>query len=304
MKYSIIFLFCILIPGGAFTQVSINNDNSTPDNSAMLDVKSTNKGILIPRMTQTEIETITSPANGLVVFCSTRDKFFVFLLSQNKWKEMAYGPSNIYPGGGFYCGDPLTITHLSTGGVAPVDKTVTYGTVTNIPGEISKCWITSNLGADHQATSIDDATEASAGWYWQFNHKQGYKHDGTSITPNNTWIFNIDENIEWQAINDPCTLELGSIWRIPTYTELNNLDNIGGWNNWNGPWSSALKMHGAGYIQSDDVLLYNRGSGGYYWVSTQINATLAWDLYFNSGASEMGNNIGKAYGFSLRCVRD
>ncbi len=77
------------------------------------------------------------------------------------------------------CGSSLTINHVA-GVVAPVTKTVTYGTVTNIPGETSKCWITSNLGADHQATAINDATEASAGWYWQFNRKQGYKHDGTT----------------------------------------------------------------------------------------------------------------------------
>ena len=32
-------------------------------------------------------------------------------------------------------------------------KTVAYGTVTNIPGEPSKCWITSNLGSDHRGNS-------------------------------------------------------------------------------------------------------------------------------------------------------
>ena len=31
-------------------QVSINTDNSLPHNSAMLDVSSTSKGILIPRL--------------------------------------------------------------------------------------------------------------------------------------------------------------------------------------------------------------------------------------------------------------
>ena len=58
------------------------------------------------------------------------------------------------------CGCSITINHVA-GSVAPVTKTVTYGTVTNIPGETSKCWITSNLGADHQATAKDDATEVS-----------------------------------------------------------------------------------------------------------------------------------------------
>jgi antitoxin component YwqK of YwqJK toxin-antitoxin module len=50
----------------------------------------------------------------------------------------------------FNCGSPITINHKA-GTVAPVTKTVTYGTVTNIPGELTKCWITSNLGADFQA---------------------------------------------------------------------------------------------------------------------------------------------------------
>ncbi|MCX6278274.1 MAG: hypothetical protein NT004_09275, partial [Bacteroidetes bacterium] len=60
------------------------------------------------------------------------------------------------------CGQPFTISHVA-GAVAPVSKTVVYGTVTGIPGEAAKCWITSNLGSDHQATAVSDATEPSAG---------------------------------------------------------------------------------------------------------------------------------------------
>ena len=56
------------------------------------------------------------------------------------------------------CGKSITINHVA-GAIAPVSKTVTYGTITNIPGEPTKCWITSNLGADHQATAVDDTTE-------------------------------------------------------------------------------------------------------------------------------------------------
>jgi hypothetical protein len=49
-----------------------------------------------------------------------------------------------------------------------VNKTTTCGTVNNIPGEPAKCWITSNLGSDHQATAVNDNTEPLAGWYCQF----------------------------------------------------------------------------------------------------------------------------------------
>jgi uncharacterized protein (TIGR02145 family) len=299
----IVIALLLVTLSGAFAQVGISTDASSPDNSAMLDVKSTNKGVLFPRMIQTEIEAIASPANGLVVYCTTYDKFFVYRSSQNKWKEIAFGTIIINPGGGWYCGDPLTIIHLTSGGVAPVDKTVNYGTVTNIPGETSKCWITSNLGADHQATAVNDATEPSAGWYWQFNRKQGYKHDGSTRTPNTTWITSISESSDWITANDPCTLELGNGWRLPTYTEWNNVIDGGNWTDWNGPWSSALKMHAAGYLHYNGGSLNSRGGYGNYWSSTQYSSTNGYYLFFHSGASLMNTN-NKASGFSVRCVMD
>ncbi|MEI6436340.1 MAG: hypothetical protein WCP32_16030 [Bacteroidota bacterium] len=199
------------------------------------------------------------------------------------------------------CGSSITISHLA-GSVAPVTKTVTYGTVTNIPGETSKCWITQNLGASQQATAVSDATEPSAGWYWQFNRKQGYKHTGSALTP--AWtITGINENSDWITSNDPCTIELGSGWRIPTSTEWTNVDASGNWTNWNGPWNSSLKMHAAGCLNGSGGSLNGRGTGGYYWSSTQYSAPLGWYLGFYSSNSGMNYSY-KAYGFSLRCLRD
>ncbi|MEI7982542.1 MAG: hypothetical protein WCI71_12890, partial [Bacteroidota bacterium] len=200
------------------------------------------------------------------------------------------------------CGSSFTINHVA-GNVAPVTKTVTYGTVTNISGELSKCWITRNLGASQQATAVSDATELSAGWYWQFNRKQGYKHDGTTRTPATTWISSIAETSDWIPANDPCAIELGNGWRIPTYAEWNNVDNIGNWTNWNGPWNSGLKLHAAAYLGFIDGSLGSRGSTGYYWSSTQGDATHGWDLYFYSGGSYMYND-NKANSCTLRCLRD
>jgi len=200
------------------------------------------------------------------------------------------------------CGS-ITINHLA-GIVAPVNKTVTYGTITNIPGEPTKCWITSNLGSDHQATAVNDATEASAGWYWQFNHKQGYKvADNGTRTPNTNWIAPISENSDWTAGNDPCTFELGSIWRIPTSSEWINVDAAGGWTDWLGQWNSNLKIHAAGYLYTTDGSLMGRGSDGNYWSSTQNGDPLGWLLDFTSGYSNI-TGATKAHGLSLRCLKD
>ena len=51
-------------------QVGVNADGSQPDNSALLDVKSTSKGLLPPRMTSVQMNAITDPANGLMIYCT------------------------------------------------------------------------------------------------------------------------------------------------------------------------------------------------------------------------------------------
>jgi hypothetical protein len=200
----------------------------------------------------------------------------------------------------FACGIAFTVNHVA-GNVCPVTKTVTYGTVSNIPGETAKCWITKNLGADNQATSLNDVSETAAGWYWQFNLKQGYKHDGSVRTPNTTWINTINENSDWTSTNDPCNIEIGNGWRMPTYTEWSNVD--GPWGNYNGPYGSALKLHPAGYLHVVSGGLYARGSAGYYWSSAQYDNTWGSPLGFSVGTSGM-SNINKAYGCAMRCVRN
>lgn len=48
--------------------VAINNDASVADNSAILDVKSLSKGVLVPRMSASERTAIINPATGLLIY--------------------------------------------------------------------------------------------------------------------------------------------------------------------------------------------------------------------------------------------
>jgi len=50
------------------------------------------------------------------------------------------------------------------------------------------------------------------------------------------------------SANNPCTIELGVPWRIPTLTKWENYKNIFGWIDWNLPWSSPLMLHAAGSL--------------------------------------------------------
>ena len=60
----IIGLFIMSMTSLKGQNMSVNSDGSAPDNSAMLDVSSTSRGLLIPRMTAAQRLGIGSPANA------------------------------------------------------------------------------------------------------------------------------------------------------------------------------------------------------------------------------------------------
>jgi uncharacterized protein (TIGR02145 family) len=203
----------------------------------------------------------------------------------------------------FVCGNTLTIAHTTSNGVAPENKTVSYGTVSSSLSGSQKCWITQNLGSSNQAISETDATEAAAGWYWQFNKKKGYKNNGTVTSPSFPTINTNTETVNWEVIKDPCTLELGVGWRVPTVTEWTTVNNA---NLRAQAYAGPLKMHAAGYISiGSATALTNRGSQFFYWSSTSADATYAKGLviYTTQTYNQISNND-KDAGLSVRCIRD
>lgn len=77
-----IFIFSILISYASIAQVGIGT--TTPESSSMLDVESTDKGILIPRMTLAQKLAITNPATGLLVY-QTDDNTGVWYYDGTTW---------------------------------------------------------------------------------------------------------------------------------------------------------------------------------------------------------------------------
>ena len=85
------FFFAYVLIG--FSQgVGISENGSpTPDASALLDVQSTTKGVLIPRMTTTERAAIPTPATGLMVFDNTTLSFWYY--DGTNWTEIGNATS-------------------------------------------------------------------------------------------------------------------------------------------------------------------------------------------------------------------
>ncbi len=77
-----LFYLCLLAlqisTGCLFAQnIGINSTGALPDSSALLDMTSTSKGVLTPRMTTTQRNAITLPANGLLLYNTTSSLFEV-----------------------------------------------------------------------------------------------------------------------------------------------------------------------------------------------------------------------------------
>lgn len=96
-----IFLTALLISLGTVTfaqNLGINADGSAPDASAMLDVKSTTKGFLPPRLTQQQRTAIPAAATGLLVYQTDGSAGYYFYDGAS-WVQLNAGTSESTPAG-------------------------------------------------------------------------------------------------------------------------------------------------------------------------------------------------------------
>ncbi len=77
MKLLYTILACILLTQGVQAQ-NVGIGTTTPDPSSKLEIASDTSGLLIPRMTTSQRNAISNPANGLLVFVTTDSTFYYY----------------------------------------------------------------------------------------------------------------------------------------------------------------------------------------------------------------------------------
>lgn len=98
----------LLSTTGLYAQTGIGT--LTPDPSSVVDITSTTKGLLIPRMSTTERNNIVSPAVGLLVFDTTTNTLYV---NDGGWQESAFSSNNKFVDGT----TPADAVYTATGNV-------------------------------------------------------------------------------------------------------------------------------------------------------------------------------------------
>jgi uncharacterized protein (TIGR02145 family) len=296
-KIAIVFSF--ILPLVTIAQVGIGTN--TPASSAQLEVSSTSKGYLMPRMTATERNAIVNPANGLQIFNTTTG--CINLYKVNAWFEV--------------CGVNLVALY-STGSVFCASGATVIVDVTN--PTTGKTWMDRNLGATQLATSATDA--AAYGDLYQWGRRSDGHQCRTSATTTilsttdqpgngnfvlatstpNDWRSPQNNNL-WQGINginNPCPTG----YYIPSETELNNERLTWSSNNSTGAFLSPLKLTLAGIRDGSDGSLNSLATNSRYWSSTiqglsSISLTLS-----SSGSLMSGTSIGRVTGCSVRCIKN
>lgn len=130
----LIALLSLSLPSTMRSQILISNTSGIPDSSAMLEVKSSERGLLPPRMTASQRDAIVEPAPGLMIYCS--DCLEMQMFNDTAWTNMIGLP----PQPGFECGDIL-----SYGGQD-------YSTM--LIG--SQCWFGENLNIGNMIDGVNE----------------------------------------------------------------------------------------------------------------------------------------------------
>ena len=206
----------------------------------------------------------------------------------------------------FICGDPITFIYKG--------NLVTYGTVLSN----GKCWMDRNLGASQVATAYNDSN--AYGDLFQWGRLDDQHQTRTSGTTTNLSVSDVpghanfirgmgspydwrspqNDNL-WQGVsgnNNPCPVG----WRLPTDVELDAERASWSSQNYNGAFASPLKLTAGGVRSYFNASLFGVGSYGIYWSST-VDGAYARYLFFGSGDAFVSNYV-RAYGFSVRCLKD
>jgi len=295
----------VYLPDG---NASIKDDPSDAEPSAILDVNSTTKGLLIPRMATEQIANITNPADGLQVYNTSDGKLYIFVASANLWKEVSYGTGIIAIQTFENCGDNLV----------DMRDGQSYATV-----EINEqCWMAENLNYGtmistgnyqnnneipekyclNNSTSFCDELGGLYMWGEMMNYTstpggQGICPDGWHVPTDSEWFAL--ENFADASISNPNATG----WRGSIGGKKLKSTQTGSPYNWTsnpGTDDYGFTARPGGYRNTSG---YSSGIGTNtaFWTSTPNHNR---ELYYGYNAIYRSTSSSHYFGFSVRCVKD
>lgn len=87
-------LSLFLMSFGLIVQAQVGIGTSEPDANAILDLTSTSKGLILPRMSAAERDSISNPTNSMLIYNLTESCINIYNSSESKWKSICGEDAN------------------------------------------------------------------------------------------------------------------------------------------------------------------------------------------------------------------
>lgn len=265
---------------------------SNPDPSAMLDIQSTTKGVLFPRINDRSL--ITNPATGLMIYNNVVGCLEINLgtPANPSWQRLncrcgAFVAPGVWKtfmchnlGTADFSADPFTPSWEINGGYWQWGKAV--------------------QAAEGPSDASSPNSGSVAGW-------------SSSMAPDGSWVdsnpmtsnpadnpcpagFRVPSKAQWEGVANnalnPRTI-VGSSWT----TGVSNYSN-------GVKFGDNLFLPAAGFREFNDGRLDNRGRRGHYWSSTQISSDITANFLIISNTSFITAAFVRTYGYSIRCMEE
>jgi trimeric autotransporter adhesin len=224
-------LFAVLLTITPFIIVaqslSINTDGSIANASALLDVKSTIKGMLIPRMSRVQRDAISSPATGLIIFQNAPDSIGLYYYNGTGWTLMLSNSNTD------------SLAWKTSGNTGTFDASSFIGTRDNVPF---------NIRVNNQkAGKIDPVL---------FNTFYGYLAGNANTTGSNNTALGRGADLSSGTLTNATAIGANTIVSTSNSLVLGNNANVG-----IGISAPSEKLHVIGNLRFDGALMSNGNAG-------------------------------------------
>jgi uncharacterized protein (TIGR02145 family) len=327
-------LLALVIVTASFSQIGIGT--TTPDASATLDVTSTNKGFLPPRMTTSQRDDINFPAEGLIIYNTDRNCLQWY--NGSGWYDACDDGMIGIPEGPAICENKvISTTPCSTlsGATLNDDASTVDGTEYDWTGAPSsgmdfnsstralveingQCWMRYNM-ANTPPNYNPSPTYSNTDEGWNDYYLNGpYANEGKlyqwSATMNGSngersqglcpTGWHIPSDCEWMYLESKLGMDNIDLVEESTWTNSTRLSGDLETKLWEGGSNaSGFSALLAGFRQNGNF--DGRGSGTGFWTSTEVNSDEAYRRYLIGGTPRLARTaVNKGVSISVRCLRD
>jgi len=324
LKKITLVLFMLAYSLSSYSQVSISDKaDQQADPSAVLDLISTDRGLLIPRMETTDDRDAIPTdieSESLLIFNKQTQCFETYI--GGEWHE-------------FWCAEIVSGCEGYEDGVGGFE--IEYDGYTYELVEIGdQCWFAENLAYLPEITYEDDWGSESDPQYAVYGYEPGSGTENISDAKATSEYNDYGVLYNWSAAGNACP----EGWSLPSHDDWTELEryvcedaenadcedefpydtSTDGWQGtdegdrlkasgdavWcnstcNDDYSFAVLPGGFRYSNGSFDFL---GSYGVWWSSTE-DGTNAWSRFLiSSNSAVYRNSSNKAFGYSVRCLRD